>query len=411
MPAEPPVDLDVVHAAVRAATGPEQSFVLLWSWVNTTVQACENVLAAAGLALADVRAEPWPIVSDVGVPRATKVLQALGHLRYLDDQLGQATTARLAAGCHRDLEGHEWRIVRAEIAPMVSNLRRGAADKWGNDIRAHAKTHTLVAIDDASVAINVKLLDHTDVGVSLADAAAGGRLRIQPLETELTIAGPPWSVGVVDTDGSRAACRAVIGQAAHDRVDVLVLSELSIEAGVVEGPDGVRAETGGEHPILVVVGLTHHERDGAPTNRAITVDRWGNVVHEHVKMTRFNDDASWEVHQTGDRLVVAPSPWGLITTPICRDLFDPATRQRLEASRSTLTLCPSLSPKIAEHRDAAAVLRQANRAVTVVANRWGINDAPMNPDMGPSFALIPGDQPEIRSSVAGVPIDLTWGTA
>jgi predicted amidohydrolase len=285
----------------------------------------------------------------------------------------------------------------------VPESKRKSGRTFGGVVTTYAPNHICLR---TPVAVEYEMLEGRPAGISLADALIGGLLRVEPLDTELS---SRTLVEAFEVTGDRSDCesklRKCIRRAARDRVSVLVLPELSVTPGVLES---VRTEIGGDFPSIIVAGLGHHKIDDQYVNKAIIVSKDGSVIHEQLKLTRVNGDAGWEVHQTGNQLTLSPSPWGLIATPICKDLFGPISQQSIAASGATLLLVPSLSPKTDDHETAAKLFRLKNLATTAVSNRWGISGQEMHPALGRSFVLVPGRRPEFVRSRGK--LDIRWGT-
>jgi predicted amidohydrolase len=320
-------------------------------------------------------------------------LQALSLLVSLDDSAAHSNSTLLAGPSKAT-----YRVTRLTWLPgvhLTPTKKPGSKDQ----IKPRASTYRdfesirsymrHCALIPANIEIDVGLDDNEPLAVRLAARRSAVWLRAATLTNPLSVLTELEVVRVVaDATESLTQAQTVMRQAAADRIDVLVLTELSTTVGVLST---ARKEVGGDFPLLVIGGLHHHERDGDWWNLAQVIGPSGEVVFTHPKLTRINvpdsDPPRWECHQVGSTLTVLPSPIGLIAIAICKDVFDKPTEY--EASQATLVLVPSLSPKTQQHADAAAVLVHRNLATTVVANRWGILGGDVHPDAGPSVIVHP----------------------
>jgi predicted amidohydrolase len=326
-------------------------------------------------------------------------LHTLSLLVTLDDSAAHHDSTVLAAhGSLRGPSGNRYRVTRLTWLPGVhlapttqpgseaETKPRASAYRDFESIRSYMRQCALIPSD---IEIEVGLDDNGPLSVRLAARRSTVSLRAATLTNALEVHAEFEVVSVLaDAIESLEQARTVMRTAADDQIDVLVLTELSAAIGVLST---ARAEIGGDFPLLVVGGLHHHERDEEWWNLAEVIGPSGEVVFTHKKLTRINvpdsDPPIWECHQVGSTLSVLPSPFGLITIAICKDVFDKSAEY--EASQATLLLVPSLSPKTQQHADAAAVLVHRNLATTIVANRWGILDGEMHPKAGPSLIAHP----------------------
>ncbi len=331
--------------------------------------------------------------------RPDLALSMLSLLVSLDDSAVQKDSTLLAAfGPLPGPSGDMYRVTRLTWLPGVHLIPtktpgvndpskpRASAYRDFESIRSYMRHCALIP---AHIEIDVGLDDNEPLAVRLAARRSAVWLRAATLTNTLFVHTELEVIRVIaDETESLEQAQTVIRNAAADRVDVLVLTELSATVGVVSR---ARAEIGGDFPLLVVGGLHHHERDGDWWNLAEVIGPSGEVVFTHKKLTRINvpdsDPPRWECHQVGDALTVLPSPIGLMAIAICKDVFDRPTEY--EASQATLVLVPSLSPKTQQHANAAAVLVHRNLATTVVANRWGILGGDVHPEAGPSVIVHP----------------------
>ncbi len=395
---------DLAEAAL-AKDELHERFVLLWVWLAQNVAACENELAAARLSHASVEHFEPSASRPLPEGRAELTKAILGWVGRIDDQLaGRPPRTAASYKPWPCLKGEKWIVVPAPLAPMVENSGRTSARKYGGHIRTYSPHHLCVP---AGTPISYELLETEPVGRALACAVATGRLRVEPLDTALLLSEVDltYKITVAHHDECEQKLGEVLRRASQDCIDVLVLPEHSLPPELL---GSARRAIDGAFPRLVVSGLCHHQVDDVLINLAVVVSSNGHVVHEHRKITRANDADRWEIHETGHEMPISPSPLGLVATPICKDLFAPQSRHLLESSGATLVLVPSLSPKTADHENAAGSLRQQNLSTTVVANRWGLPRTKMHPGEASSFALVPGADPEVCHSAWGGPLDISW---
>ena len=355
----------------------------MWSWVNEWLGPLENAAVGGGHGLLDNRRDKKTIRIDrlpaarlgfVGQSHATELEIAIAVtelLRSLDDHLGEGSTNSLGTRSFPDLSGKRHVVLRTNDFPPARDTHRVTARRMGGSIRCYSPGHEAISVESK---VEVRSLDSRVFDDLYAFRETNGAIRCDAFPNPLTVhtQGAVLRVSVVDSARTRRRSGLVLKRAHRDRITVLVLPELCLPVGLLEE---VRRELRMPLPILVVAGLQHHESDGRWRNRSIVVDQLGRVVHRHDKLTRVDDDGTWECHETGTTIGVVPTPIGAMATPICRDLFHPEWADALRRSAATLVLVPSLSPKTGEHLRAAHSLRLSKcrfdlRGQPMGAERW-----------------------------------------
>jgi predicted amidohydrolase len=163
--------------------------------------------------------------------------------------------------------------------------------------------------------------------------------------------------GAADRNVGRAA--KFIGEAAAQGCSVVVLPEC-LDVGWTH-PDaaalalpipGSRSDALGraarQHGVWVVAGLT--ERDGPLTyNAAVLLSPEGEVVLKHRKINVL--DIALSCYAIGDRLGVAPTPFGTVGVDICADNFPscPALATALGRMGARMILSPCAWAVDADH--------------------------------------------------------------
>jgi predicted amidohydrolase len=426
--------LEALSAALALATSNPQRFVLLFEWAEHRVGELENTLnpkhqsglvlqanPQAAVAITELVAACLVPANEVAVAEAVLVA-----LTSLDDALGSIAPSVLAKIVLKNQKGESCALARHDLFPLAKPSRTSSRNQGGS-IRSYARRHGVLPVS-GNVLLSSALVETNQTGVALEQAVVGGRLLAVPIGNPLavqvigSVALVTVALGVTEEEQAETLVRGALKRASNDQVTVLVLPELSLPEGLIEGPNGLRKQLGGTFPVLVVSGLHHHEfDDGKIRNRSVIVDAEGEVLHSHFKLTRVNFSPTGrgpketvEGHQTGSTLTVHPSPLGSICIPICRDSFAMESKRLIEDSGCTLLLVPSLSPDTKEHETGLQALRGTNHLSALVCNRWLTSDINkgLHPLEGESCLLIPGASSPLkeftRGGPNGVPLEVTW---
>jgi predicted amidohydrolase len=404
-------------AALDKCADAVERFVLTWCFVEPIVAELENAMAPVGLyelAVYDDIASAIDQLTWYGIIKDTarQAAELLALVATMDEQLSAVAVSMIVSHPPVAIDGSMYCVIPARPFPLAGASRSSSLTRRGA-ISYYAPQHTPIA-GDGPVSIGVEMLDGTPLGARLAQACAVGAIVCHPLGHALSVTthDQSWEVAVVDTTEASDAVRSAL--AASSNETVLVLPELSLEPGVLEGPGGLRAQHDSPFPILTVAGLHHHLHEGRWVNVAIVVDRYGTVIHRHHKLTRVDmPPHGWEIHETGNTVTVFPSQLGTLAVAICKDLFGAQSQPLLAGSRANVVLVPSLSPKTNEHVTGAHHLRAMSLAATFVSNRWGIEGADTHPAQGASFALVPGahlagTSDELHQLAGGAVLRVDW---
>ena len=213
---------------------------------------------------------------------------------------------------------------------------------------------------------------------------------------------------VADVGARHKELQDALDAARRERAAVLVLPELSTASVDLPAVQALLAANGSDDfPILTVVGLEHQRGDEHDINEAVVLGPDGEIVHRHLKLTRYPaDDGSKEGIRTGTSLQVLESPIGNLAVVICLDLFNETTEAVIAASHANVLLVPSLSSKTSAHVTAAYRYLNLNLAATIVCNRWFRKPEEANGhDRGreETFALLPGKTMDGKTLLAKFP--------
>ena len=241
----------------------------------------------------------------------------------------------------------------------------------------------------------------------------------QPKGRRLVRMGPPNADRLVIVE-----LIAAIRRARDANVHVVVLPELSVSE---EAEAAVQAELAmnrsAGHPILTVMGLTHRpcrDHEHLNLNEAVVLGYDGRELLRHRKLAtvavldvspvvgQLEDGEkkamrslvreATRIADEDDRFELLPTPFGLLATVICLDLFHSTGVQALGDGGASLVAVASLSPVTTPHQRAASVLSARQWAVTIVANRPFVASA-VGRLAAPSF--IYAGQPHAVTSGAG----------
>jgi hypothetical protein len=427
-------ELGVFGDSLSAATSDPQRFVLLYEWAQDRIGTLENALTAdhqSGLALRPDQntANAIEVLITSCTSRSSDIEFAAAFaiaLKSLDDSLGSIAPSVLAKLTVPNAKGDSCAIARHELFPLAKSSRTSTRNQGGS-IRSYARRHQAIR-KSGNVDVSSALVETNQTGIALELAVVAGRLLAVPIGNPLEVR-IDRSVAFVTASSTESThehsperlVSEALKRAADDRVTVLVLPELCLPEGLLEGSNGLRNQFGGTYPVLVVAGLHHHEFDsGKIRNRSVLVDADGVVLHSHFKLTRVNFSLTgrgakdiWEGHETGSTITVHPSPLGSIAIPICRDIFAMESKRLIEDSGCTLLLIPSLSPDTKEHELGEDALRGTNHVASLVCNRW-FADLPggLHPTDGESCVLIPGAKLPAaefaRGLPGGTPLEVIW---
>jgi len=144
-----------------------------------------------------------------------------------------------------------------------------------------------------------------------------------------------------------------------------------------------------DFPILTVVGVEHQRTGHGDVNEAIVLGPAGEILHRHIKLTRYSeDDGSKEWITTGTTIHVLESPIGNLAALICLDLFNESIEPAIAASHANVLLVPSLSSKTSAHVIAAYRYLNINLTATMVCNRAFEGQSATG--RAETFSLLPG---------------------
>jgi predicted amidohydrolase len=175
-----------------------------------------------------------------------------------------------------------------------------------------------------------------------------------------------------------------VDRACREKATLLLLPELVLTEQVEDALRAAIRAAAGPFPVLTIAGRNHRRRDGEGPfeNRAVLLGNSGELLHEHKKNDCFTDyqfardRVVGEGVECGDVVTVLECDLGNLVPLICLDLFQESALNRVRQSHATVALVPSLSPKTSAHRDAGKDLATSCRALTLVVNRWLLNEGP-----------------------------------
>jgi predicted amidohydrolase len=411
--------LKVLAANLRQRANAVEQFVDVWCFVDRHCSALENVMAPAGAYALSAASNVPQALSQLdsavaGEDRLASATSVLTLMSVLDESLAALPVSAVLATAPCAVDETSYSVLPVRDFPLVNRNRASARTRRGS-VDCYAARHVPIPLD-ANVAISGELLDGTALGSRLFQARSIGRVVCHPLGHDLEVVLHGQSAQVRVVNQSLATAQLTSALANSGPATILVLPELSLPPGALEGPGGQRIAHASPYPVLTVAGIHHDASSGTWRNEAIVVDRHGSVVYRHQKLTRVDQPGGpWEIHETGSHLGLLPSPLAALAVMICKDLFDPGWLEVVADAGANLLLVPSLSNKTDDHLVAAHHLRQRSLTTTFVTNRWGIGGTAIHPEAGRSFALVPGARlahsgTELEQLAKGVPIVVDWHT-
>lgn len=307
-------------------------------------------------------------------------------LKALDKELPQASSYRPDVPVTED--GAQFWVVRRP----KPEVRRGYRDKQYGNLFRHLHFHYVFPANVDGIATCVRpqtealsqscarILDKNTLTVAVVrfDDQVQEIIEKDPACTHLHLSGLDCIKRRYD---SALHC---IDAARTAKVDMLVFPELSI-------PPEVRkslmrhlhreSRTPGLQPIaFVLLGSFHEVIAGKRVNRATLVSHDGMSVlltDKRAKVTfRFPDSPADSQEEWGEALQAAPTPFGvlaldigLLTTAICKDVFDGEIRTVVSKIGPDWLLAPSMTNKIGPHTERTEDLAKAFGTISIVANQ------------------------------------------
>jgi hypothetical protein len=194
--------------------------------------------------------------------------------------------------------------------------------------------------------------------------------------------------GLTDSSVRSAAILALLGQARADKADVLLLPEYGADAACVQALRDALSKAQAEFPRLVIIG--HFVVDGDKTTNyaEVLLGESGATVLMHAKLTavvftppeselaetRPDDEPAkkptplTENIKYGNDIHLLPTPLGVMSAAVCKDIFDPPAKHRWHEAAPAWVWVVSMSDSISPHQSAAKTLASTEGVKTHVAN-------------------------------------------
>jgi hypothetical protein len=170
--------------------------------------------------------------------------------------------------------------------------------------------------------------------LSIALCPLEGRIDYPALDTYFLDPRPDFVV-LKDSRNESDLLRQVtsaVDTASAECATMLIFPELAFSPAMLNAAQSRLATHGaGGYPILTVAGLCHapHGSDESHLNEAVVLGPEGQEVHRHRKLRRYTDaEGPPERILTGSTLSVLETPCSHLATPICLDVFAPASKAR-----------------------------------------------------------------------------------
>ncbi len=363
----------------RWAKDPYGALAALASAVRDDLRLREPALAAYA---ADrdryvTRKARWASALDGGkVPAPGLALDPLALLAAMDTELGERTA------------GHEAKPIRVD-APDAWVVQRPIG--WSTPLRQPRQLpfwlryHHVVPALHAGLRVELRACD-ASLARALTAVRAAGAVRVyvagfaDAVRTNWGTTAPLYGAPALSDVAARArSIEVALTEAAAGEAQVGVLPELTVcptAARVV--PDWLTTHT---HGLLLVCPGSFHE---GRRNVARVYDRFGDVVHTHVKLApervEKGDHAIYEDIDGADRLTLLHTPLGILAVAVCLDFcedLDPALQTLWNLVGPGLVLVPSMSNDATRrlHLARAKRLNLVHRTVSAVAIQ-GMDGAP-----------------------------------